>query len=125
VYENSNALSKGQRAQLTYTVLAAAVAYQFGINQRGLQSRSFRFLAVDEAFSDLDADNSRYLMELCQQLHLQLLVVTPLDKVGIVQEFIHTCHLVASPDRRSAQVYTLTRTLLAEHLGAAPVLETT
>lgn len=125
VYENSNALSKGQRAQLTYTVLAAAVAYQFGINQRGLQSRSFRFLAVDEAFSDLDADNSRYLMELCQQLHLQLLVVTPLDKVGIVQEFIHTCHLVASPDRRSAQVYTLTRAMLAEHLAAAPVFETT
>ena len=124
VYENSNALSKGQRAQLTYTVLAAAVAYQFGINQRGLQSRSFRFLAVDEAFSDLDADNSRYLMELCQQLHLQLLVVTPLDKVGIVQEFIHTCHLVASPDRRSAQVYTLTRATLAEHLAAALVLET-
>ncbi|HET9503041.1 MAG TPA: ATP-binding protein [Hymenobacter sp.] len=123
VYENSNALSKGQRAQLTYTVLAAAVAYQFGINQRGLQSRSFRFLAVDEAFSDLDADNSRYLMELCQQLHLQLLVVTPLDKVGIVQEFIHTCHLVASPDRRSSQVYTLTRTALAEHLAAAHTLE--
>lgn len=123
VYENSNALSKGQRAQLTYTVLAAAVAYQFNINQRGLQSRSFRFLAVDEAFSDLDAENSRYLMELCQQLHLQLLVVTPLDKVGIVQEFIHTCHLVASPDRRSSQVYTLTRTKLAEHLAAAQALE--
>lgn len=125
VYENSNALSKGQRAQLTYTVLAAAVAYQFGINQRGLQRRSFRFLAVDEAFSDLDADNSRYLMELCQQLHLQLLVVTPLDKVGIVQEFIHTCHLVASPDRRRAQLYTLTRATLAEQLAAAPVSETT
>ncbi len=119
VYESSRSLSGGQQAQLTYTILGAAVAHQFGINQQGLQSKSFRFLAVDEAFSKLDADNSRYLMRLCQELHLQLLVVTPVDKIGVVEEFVHSCHFVASPDRRTSQVFHLSRAELTERIAAA------
>lgn len=104
----ADGLSGGQKAQLTYTILAAAVAWQFNINQQGLQAQSFRFLAVDEAFSKLDATKSRFLMELCEQLHLQLLVVTPDDKVALVQDYVSALHFVINPRQRHSRVVDLT-----------------
>jgi len=107
-YESSSGLSGGEKAQLSYTILGAAIAYQFGINQKGKQPKSFRFIAVDEAFSKLDPEKSHYLMELCKQLHLQLLVVTPLDKIHIVEPYITACHYVENKNKRNSVVYDLT-----------------
>ncbi len=106
-YESSGGLSGGEKAQLSYTILGAAIAYQFGINQHGKQPKSFRFIAVDEAFSKLDPEKSHYLMALCKQLHLQLLVVTPLDKIHIVEPFISACHYVENKNKRNSVVYDL------------------
>ncbi len=75
-YEAMGQLSGGEKAQLTYTILGSAIAYQFGLTKNGLDS-SFRFIAIDEAFRAQDEDKARYLISLCKQLHLQLLVVTP------------------------------------------------
>lgn len=107
-YESSSGLSGGEKAQLSYTILGASIAYQFGINQQGKQPKSFRFIAVDEAFSKLDPDKSQYLMQLCRQLHLQLLVVTPLDKIHIVEPVINACHYVENRNKRNSVVYDLT-----------------
>ena len=68
-------LSAARKAQLTYTILGSAIAYQFGLTRSGLDS-SFRFIAIDEAFSHRTRTRHRYLISLCKQLHLQLLVVT-------------------------------------------------
>jgi uncharacterized protein YPO0396 len=107
-YESSSGLSGGEKAQLSYTILGAAIAYQFGINMKGKQPKSFRFIAVDEAFSKLDPDKSIYLMELCKQLHLQVLVVTPLDKIHVVEPFINSCHYVENKNKKNSIVYDLT-----------------
>ena len=69
VYESTGHLSGGEKAQITYTILGAALAYQFGIDRGGHKDKSFRFIVVDEAFSKLDPEKSRYLMDLCKQLH--------------------------------------------------------
>jgi len=53
-YENMGQLSGGEKAQLTYTILGSAIAYQFGLTKEGLQSNSFRFIAIDEAFKAQD-----------------------------------------------------------------------
>src|SRR5258708_3278492 len=87
-YRQMGQLSGGEKAQLTYTILCSAIAYQFGITREGRNSRSLRFIVVDESFSNQDEEKATYLMELCKQLHLQLLVVTPSDKIQIVQNFI-------------------------------------
>lgn len=107
-YDSSGSTSGGERAQFTYTVLAAAIAFQFGINRQDNQQRAMRFIAVDEAFSKLDPDKSLYLMKLCERLDLQLLVVTPLDKIHIVEPFISACHYVENKNRRTSSVYNLT-----------------
>lgn len=93
-YSDSSGKSGGQKAKLAYTILASAIAYQFGLNNGENESTSFRFVVVDEAFSKTDDTNARYAMELFKQLHLQLLVVTPSDKIHIVQPYISTCHFV-------------------------------
>ncbi len=93
-YENMGALSGGEKAQLTYTILGSAIAYQFGLTKDGLQANSLRFIAIDEAFKAQDEDKARYLISLCKQLHLQLLVVTPSDNIHIVQDDISFVHYV-------------------------------
>ena len=92
-YEAMGQLSGGEKAQLTYTILGSAIAYQFGLTKSGLDS-SFRFIAIDEAFRAQDEDKARYLISLCKQLHLQLLVVTPSDNIHIVENDISYVHYV-------------------------------
>ena len=49
-YSDSGGKSGGQKEKLAYTILAASLAYQFGLEWGALRSRSFRFVVIDEAF---------------------------------------------------------------------------
>jgi uncharacterized protein YPO0396 len=104
-YENMGQLSGGEKAQLTYTILGSAIAYQFGLTKEGLQSNSFRFIAIDEAFKAQDEDKARYLITLCKQLHLQLLVVTPSDNIHIVENDISYVHFVERKEEKYSWLY--------------------
>jgi uncharacterized protein YPO0396 len=115
-YRQMGQLSGGEKAQLTYTILCSAIAYQFGITREGKNSKSLRFIAVDESFSNQDEEKATYLMELCKQLHLQLLVVTPSDKIAIVQNFIAHVHLVQRVNNRHSVLYNMTIKELKERI---------
>jgi uncharacterized protein YPO0396 len=106
VYESSGSLSGGEGAQLAYTVLGAAIAYQFGINREAGGHRSFRFIVIDEAFSKLDEDKSAYLLKLCASLGLQLMVVTPLTSLHLLEKDVRVIHWVtkAKQDKRRSVV---------------------
>lgn len=104
-YENMGQLSGGEKAQLTYTILGSAIAYQFGLTKDGLQTNSFRFIAIDEAFKAQDEDKSKYLINLCKQLHLQLLVVTPSDNIHIVEDDITFVHFVERKEEKYSWLY--------------------
>jgi uncharacterized protein YPO0396 len=106
-YEAMGQLSGGEKAQLTYTILGSAIAYQFGLTRynQGLESKSFRFIAIDEAFKAQDEDKARYLITLCKQLHLQLLVVTPSDNIHIVESDISFVHFVERKEERHSWLY--------------------
>lgn len=106
-YDSTGKLSGGEKAQLTYTILGSAIAYQFGISQAGRNTNSFRFICIDESFSNQDTEKANYLMQLCKQLHLQLLCVTPEDKTGIVEPYISAVHFVKRVNNRNAVIYDL------------------
>ncbi|WP_434683618.1 ATP-binding protein [Pseudanabaena minima] len=93
-HTDSSGKSGGQKVKLAYTILASAIAYQFGLNQSTGKSRSFRFVVIDEAFSKSDDSNARYAMQLFKNLDLQLLVVTPKDKINVIESYISTIHFV-------------------------------
>lgn len=118
-YRQMGQLSGGEKAQLTYTILCSAIAYQFGITREGRNARSLRFIAVDESFSNQDEEKATYLMELCKQLHLQLLVVTPSDKIQVVEEFIAHVHLVQRVNNRHSILYNMTKKELKAKKGKA------
>ena len=106
-YVDSQSLSGGEKAKLAYTILASAIAYQFGIRNEDTRRKSFRFAVVDEAFSKVDPENAVYAMELFKQLNLQLMVVTPLDKINLAEPYIHSVHYVENKEKRNSVVYDL------------------
>lgn len=97
-YTDTSGKSGGQKAKLAYTVLASAIADQYGIFDTTGQTRSaFRFVAIDEVFSKLDERNAHIAMSLFQTLGLQVLVVTPSDKIHVTEKYIGSIHIVQNP----------------------------
>jgi uncharacterized protein YPO0396 len=106
-YSDSSGKSGGQKEKLAYTVLAASLAYQFGLELGETTSRSFRFVAIDEAFGRADTEATRFGLELFAKLHLQLLVVTPLQRISIIEPYVHRVGFVSVQNDRS-QITNLT-----------------
>lgn len=87
-YADSGGKSGGQKEKLAYTVLAASLAYQFGLEVGAAQSRTFHFVLIDEAFGRGSDESTRYGLELFRELGLQLLIVTPLQKIHTIEPFV-------------------------------------
>lgn len=100
-YSDSSGKSGGQKEKLAYTILAAALAYQFSLVKDGLFNRSFRFVMIDEAFGRGSDESARYGLELFKKLELQLLIVTPLQKIHVIEDYVKTVHFVYQEENRS------------------------
>jgi len=77
-YSDSSGKSGRQKEKLAYTILAASLAYQFGIDTKSLRSRAFHFVVIDEAFGRGSDESARFGLDLFKTMGLQLLIVTPL-----------------------------------------------
>jgi len=97
-YSDSGGKSGGQKEKLAYTVLAASLAYQFGLEWGEIHSRSFRFVVIDEAFGRGSDESAAYGLELFKRLNLQVLVVTPLQKIHIIDPYVAGVGFVHSED---------------------------
>jgi uncharacterized protein YPO0396 len=89
-------------------VLAASLAYQFGLERGVKRSRSFRFVAIDEAFGRGSDESARYALELFGRMNLQLLIVTPLQKIHIIEPHVSGVGFVHTEDGRSSMLRNLT-----------------
>lgn len=107
-YRDSSGKSGGQKEKLAYTILAAALAYQFGLGDTQARQRHFRFVVIDEAFGRGSDDSTRYGLELFRTLDLQLLIVTPLQKIAVIEDYIAAVHFVHNEGGASSMVQTLT-----------------
>jgi uncharacterized protein YPO0396 len=107
-YADSGGKSGGQKEKLAYTVLAASLAYQFGLEWGAVRSRSFRFVVIDEAFGRGSDESARYGLKLFSQLNLQLLIVTPLQKIHIIEPFVAAVGFVHNEEGRASVLRNLT-----------------
>lgn len=112
-YSDSAGKSGGQKEKLAYTVLAASLAYQFGLEWGEVKSRSFRFVVIDEAFGRGSDDSARFGLELFKQLNLQLLIVTPKQKIHVIEPYVANVGFVTNRDGRESQLRNLT---IEQHL---------
>jgi uncharacterized protein YPO0396 len=101
-YADSGGKSGGQKEKLAYTVLAASLAYQFGLEWGAVRSRTFRFVVIDEAFGRGSDESARYGLKLFAQLNLQLLIVTPLQKIHIIEPFVSSVGFVHNEQGRNS-----------------------
>ncbi|MGP5731382.1 ATP-binding protein [Arthrobacter rhombi] len=112
-FTDSGGKSGGQKEKLAYTILAAALAFQFGLGAgsptgRGGAGRSFRFVVIDEAFGRGSDESARYGLELFQRMKLQLLIVTPLQKIHVIEPFVSHVGFVANPHGDDSQLRNMT-----------------
>ena len=107
-YSDSSGKSGGQKEKLAYTVLAASLAYQFGLEPGDVRSRSFRFVVIDEAFGRGSDESARFGLELFAKLNLQLLVVTPMQKIHVIEPFVRNVGFVENPADMDSRLRNLT-----------------
>jgi len=106
-YSDSGGKSGGQKEKLAYTILAASLAYQFGLEWGAVRSRSFRFVVIDEAFGRGSDESAQYALKLFQQLNLQLLIVTPLQKIHIIEPHVSSVGFVHNEGGRASRLRNL------------------
>jgi uncharacterized protein YPO0396 len=117
-YADSAGISGGQKAKLAYTILAAAIAHQFDVFNVSNKSKAFRFVIVDEAFSKSDDSNSKYAMNLFKAMDLQLMVVTPMDKVNLVEPYIESIQVTLCEDSKHSFVHNIKKDENSDFISA-------
>ncbi|NDP39129.1 MAG: ATP-dependent exonuclease SbcCD, C subunit-like protein [Rhodoferax sp.] len=106
-YSDSGGKSGGQKEKLAYTILAASLAYQFGLAWGETRSKSFRFVVIDEAFGRGSDESAQYGLQLFEKLNLQLLIVTPLQKIHIIEPFVSSVGFVHNAEGRDSRLRNL------------------
>jgi uncharacterized protein YPO0396 len=107
-YTDSGGKSGGQKEKLAYTILAASLAYQFNLNWGVKRSKDFRFVVIDEAFGRGSDESTRFALTLFRKLGLQLLIVTPLQKIHVIEPFVASVGYVENKHGNASQLQCLT-----------------
>ncbi|BBO31069.1 ATP-binding protein [Lacipirellula parvula] len=120
IYQDSSGQSGGEKAKLAFTILVAAIAFQYDLDPEHPVSDRFHFVVVDEMFSKVDDQYAEYALDLFKQFGLQLLIVAPLDaKARITQPYVGNYLHVVKQGNRSA-IFEMTarefeQSMLGEH----------
>ena len=105
-YADSGGKSGGQKEKLAYTILAASFVYQFKLDTG--RPRTFRFTVIDEAFGRGSDESTRFALQLFEKLGIQLLIVTPLQKIHVIEPYVAAVGFVDNPTSRYSRLRTLT-----------------
>jgi uncharacterized protein YPO0396 len=97
-HDDSAGQSGGEKAKLAFTILMAAIAFQYDLDPLHPATNRFHFVVVDEMFSRVDDGNATYALELFRRFGLQLLIVAPLDAKARVTEDHVGCYLLVQKD---------------------------
>ncbi len=88
-YSSANAKSGGQKEKLAYTILASALYYQILQQEKqGRPDTALRFIMIDEAFSSGSPNLAEYALGLFGLMGLQVMVITPMTKIGVIEPFV-------------------------------------
>ncbi len=108
-YEDSSGQSGGEKAKLAFTILVAAIAYQYNIDPEDVDSDRFHFVVVDEMFSKVDDVYAEYALRLFERFGLQLLIVAPFDaKARVTDGYVQHYVLVTKDEESRSQLHSMT-----------------
>ena len=66
-----------------------------------------RCVVIDEAFGRGDDESTQFGLDLFKKLNLQLLIVTPMQKIHVIENYIHSVHYVSNPEGNESQIRNL------------------
>jgi uncharacterized protein YPO0396 len=124
IYQDSSGQSGGEKARLAFTILVAAIAYQYDLDPEHPIGDRFQFVVVDEMFSKVDDRHAEYALELFRQFGLQLLIVAPLDaKARVTQPYVG-CYLLVNRRENRSEIFEMRarefeESLPSQDLGSA------
>jgi uncharacterized protein YPO0396 len=119
-FTGSGGKSGGQKEKLAYTILAASLAYQFKLDlQPGVAARTFRFVVIDEAFGRGSDKSTKFALRLFRELGLQLLIVTPLQKIPIIEPFVASVGFVDNISGSRSRLQSMTISEYRDFRGRA------
>ncbi|MBN8625710.1 MAG: AAA family ATPase [Planctomycetes bacterium] len=124
-HEDSCGQSGGEKAKLAFTILVAAIAYQYDLQPGTAGQSRFHFVVVDEMFSRIDDRYSRYALDLFAKFELQLLIVAPLDAKARVTEPYVGCYLHVAKDAQTnrSEVFCMNAREFQENMATADGVE--
>jgi uncharacterized protein YPO0396 len=100
-YSDSSGKSGGQKEKLAYTILASALSYQFSLLNENPKSRTFRFAMIDEAFGKGSDESARYALNLFKKLDLQMLIITPKQKINVIAPYVGNIYALINQNNES------------------------
>jgi uncharacterized protein YPO0396 len=118
-YADSGGKSGGQKEKLAYTILAASLAYQFGLGEGASNPRTFRFVMIDEAFGRGSDESAQFALSLFSALGLQLLIATPLQKIHVIEPYISHVAFVRNEEGKNSRLSNMTIEQYLEEKNAA------
>jgi uncharacterized protein YPO0396 len=107
-YSDSGGKSGGQKEKLAYTILAASLAYQFGLDRGTERSRAFHFVMIDEAFGRGSDEAAEFGLTLFKKMGLQLLIATPLQKIHVIEPHVSAVGFVHNEDGKRSLLRNMT-----------------
>jgi uncharacterized protein YPO0396 len=100
-YDGAAGSSGGQKERLAMTVMAAGLAWRFGMVDAAAAYRSFRVLMLDEAFKNSHDDTTRALLQLFSAFGFQMIFAMPSKNLAVVARHIERAFAVDTKDRRT------------------------
>lgn len=121
-YDGASGSSGGQKERLAMTVMAAGLAWRFGMVNQVTASKSFRILMLDEAFKNSHDDTTRALLELFKAFGFQMIFAMPSKNLAVVANHIDRAFAVDTQNRRTTlAVHTLKDLVYRNQSAAAAV----
>ena len=113
--------SGGEKAKLAFTILVAAIAYQYDIDPDQPANGRFHFVVVDEMFSKVDDQYAEYALELFRKFCLQLLIVAPLDaKARVTEPYVGSyLHVMKDAGTSHSEIFSMTAREFEQTLAGA------
>ncbi|WP_309398001.1 ATP-binding protein [Cerasicoccus maritimus] len=123
-FRSTETSSGGEKAKLAFTILVAALTYQYNLDpQNPIESR-FRFVVIDEAFAKVDDIYAQYVLELFESFGFQTMVVAPLDPKSLIvvpymDYYIMTVKSTGEDKKDRSRILTMTKELIEEKVRLA------